>query len=70
MVSKVIFTCERLQLVSADSQTIQHENASVSSVLTIDSKNNRVECKCRAVWDPEESLYTLTSQIVVLTRKY
>ncbi|XP_025100266.1 uncharacterized protein LOC112567712 isoform X2 [Pomacea canaliculata] len=69
MVSKVIFTCEKLQLVSADSQTIQPENASVSSILTIDSKNNRVECKCQAVWDPEESLYTLTSQIVVLTQR-
>ncbi|XP_025102009.1 uncharacterized protein LOC112568757 isoform X1 [Pomacea canaliculata] len=65
-VSKVILTCE--SLVMKYSNIV---NGTVSASFIVDKANkvmnNSILCTCRAVWEPEEDLYTLTSQILLQT---
>lgn len=67
--SKVILTCE--SLVMKYSNIV---NGTVSASFIVDKANkvmnNSILCTCRAVWEPEEDLYTLTSQILLQTGEF
>lgn len=71
MVSKTNFTCQRLLLISASSQTILPENRKVSNSLIIPDaiSEEKIQCMCRAVWGPQEDLYTKTTCMQFLIRK-
>lgn len=73
VVSKVIFTCERLPrpyTCEPTNGSDRTESALVVNHAPPSDTNNSVLCTCRAVWEPREDMYTQTSQMLLQICKY